>query len=77
MTHLEGANNAAERALRAAVVMRKVTGGSRSERGAHAWAVLASVPRTARQQGRDAVATLKELMMRHWADSEPDLLAMD
>ena len=75
--HLDGTNNAAERALRPAVVMRKVTGGSRSEAGADAWAVLASVLRTARQQGRDAVATLKELMMRHWAGVEPGLLAAD
>lgn len=74
---LDGTNNAAERALRPAVVMRKITGGSRSEAGAQAWAVLASVLRTAQQQGRDAVATLKELMMRHWAGEEPGLLAAD
>jgi hypothetical protein len=75
--HLDGTNNAAERALRPAVVMRKVTGGSRSEAGARAWAVLASILRTARQQGRDVVVTLKELMMRHWAGEEPGLLAAD
>jgi transposase len=74
---LDGTNNAAERALRPAVVMRKVTGGSRSEQGADAWAVVASVLRTAKQQGRDALATLKELMMRHWAGEEPGLLAAD
>src|SRR5215213_2101404 len=54
--HLGGTNNAAERALRPAVVMRKVTGGSRSAEGARAWAKLASLLRTAKQQGRDAVA---------------------
>ena len=75
--HLDGTNNAAERALRPAVVMRKVTGGSRSVAGAHAWAVLASVLRTASQQGRDAVGTLKELMRRHWAGAQPGLLAAD
>jgi transposase len=74
---LDGTNNAAERALRPAVVMRKVTGGSRSERGAKAWAVLASVLRTARQQGRDAVGTLKELMTRHWSGEQPGLLTGD
>jgi transposase len=74
---LDGTNNAAERALRPAVVMRKITGGSRSEAGAHAWAVLASVLRTAGQQGRDGAATLKQLMMRHWAGQEPGLLATD
>jgi hypothetical protein len=75
--HLDGTNNAAERALRPAVVMRKVTGGSRSGRGADAWAVLASVLRTAGQQGRDGAGTLKQLMMRHWAEKEPGLLATD
>jgi hypothetical protein len=45
---VDGTNNAAERALRPAVVMRKITGGSRSERGARATAVLMSVLRTAR-----------------------------
>ena len=75
--HLDGTNNAAERALRPAVVMRKIAGGSRSEAGAQAWAVLASVLRTAKQQGRDAVDTLKQLMMRHWAGEEPGLLATD
>lgn len=74
---LDGTNNAAERALRPAVVMRKVTGGSRSEAGAQAWAVLASVLRTAKQQGRDAAGTLKELMLRHWAGEPPGLLAAD
>lgn len=72
---LGGTNNAAERALRPAVVMRKVTGGSRSEAGAQAWAVLASVLRTAQQQGRDVAQTLRELMLRHWAGAEPGLLA--
>jgi transposase len=75
--HLDGTNNAAERALRPAVVMRKITGGSRSEAGAAAWAVLASVLRTAGQQGRDIVDTLKELITRHWAAKEPGLLAPD
>ena len=74
---LDGTNNAAERALRPAVVMRKITGGSRSEAGAHAWAVVASVLRTANQQGRDGVGTLKELMLRHWAGLAPGLLATD
>lgn len=58
---LDGTNNAAERALRPAVVMRKITGGSRSRSpaGAQAWAVTASILRTARQQGqgRDVLET--------------------
>jgi hypothetical protein len=64
---LDGTNNAAERALRPAVVMRKVTGGSRSPAGAEAWARLASLMRTASQQGRNVLETVKQLLVEHWA----------
>jgi len=72
--NLDATNNAAERALRPAVVHRKITGGSRSGSGAKAWAVLASILRTARQQGRDVLATLKTLLIKSWAGKEPGLL---
>jgi hypothetical protein len=64
---LDGTNNAAERALRPAVVMRKITGGSRSAEGAAAWAKLASLLRTASQQGRNLLETVKHLLIEHWA----------
>jgi len=64
---LGGTNNAAERALRPAVVMRKVTGGSRSPAGAEAWARLASLMHTASQQGRNVLETVKQLLTEHWA----------
>ena len=64
---LDGTNNAAERALRPAVVMRKITGGSRSAKGAQAWAKLASLMRTASQQGRNVLETIKQLLVEHWA----------
>jgi transposase len=64
---LDGTNNAAERALRPAVVMRKVTGGSRSKAGAEAWAKLATLMRTAGQQGRNVLETVKQLLVEHWA----------
>ena len=64
---LGGTNNAAERALRPAVVMRKITGGSRSAKGAEAWAKLASLTRTASQQGRNVLETVKHLLTEHWA----------
>jgi len=64
---VDGTNNAAEQALRPAVVMRKITGGSRSESGAQAWAILASVMRTAEQQGHDVVETIKTLLRASWA----------
>jgi hypothetical protein len=72
---VDGTNNAAERALRPAVVMRKITGGSRSEAGARAWAVLASVMRTAQQQGRDVVETIQTLLKAEWAGKEATLLS--
>jgi hypothetical protein len=46
---VDGTNKAAERAIRSAVVMRKIIGGSRSPEGARAWAIWASVMRTAQQ----------------------------
>jgi transposase len=71
---LDGTNNAAERALRPAVVMRKITGGSRSAEGAKAWSILASVMRTAQQQGRDVLDTLKTLLKATWAGQNIGLL---
>jgi transposase len=71
---VEPTNNAAERALRPAVVMRKITGGSRSQRGARAWSILASVMRTAQQQGRDVLETLKTLLKAQWAGTDIALL---
>jgi len=72
---VEGTNNLAERALRPAVVMRKISGGSRSEKGAKAWAILASVMRTAQQQGRDVVETIQTLLKGQWAGKEVTLLS--
>jgi len=55
-------NNACERALRPSVVHRKVTGGFRSQWGAHAYAALASVIDTARLRGQSVFETLVNLM---------------
>jgi transposase len=71
---VDGTNNAAERALRPAVVMRKITGGSRSAAGARAWAILASVMRTAQQQGRDVLATIQDLLKAEWSGKPATLL---
>lgn len=71
---VDGTNNAAERAIRPAVIMRKITGGSRSKQGAKAWAILASVMRTAEQQGRDVLQTIKTLLQAEWAGKEVALL---
>lgn len=52
----------AERAIRPAVVTRKSCGGNRTWAGAHVQEILASVLRTARQQGRDPLGILVELL---------------
>jgi hypothetical protein len=71
---VEGTNNAAERALRPAVVMRKITGGSRSGAGARAWATLASLMQTAWQQGRNVLETIQALLQAAWDGKNVTLL---
>jgi hypothetical protein len=68
---LEGTNNIAERALRPAVVARKISGGSRSDAGAEAFAKLASLLRTADQQGKHLLETIKGMLMAAWAVGNP------
>jgi transposase len=52
-------NNASEQALRNSVVHRKVTGGFRSDWGADAHAIAATVLDTARKRGADLLTTLQ------------------
>jgi transposase len=51
-----------EQEIRPGVVNRKTSGGSRSERGAEAQAILPSLFRTARRQGREPVALMVKLL---------------
>jgi transposase len=51
-------NNAAERAIRPAVIIRKNSYGNRSQRGADAQAVLMSIYRTLKQRGHDPLKTI-------------------
>jgi transposase len=51
---IEPTNNRAERALRPAVIARKVSQCSKTERGAHAYAAFSSVVRTLAKQGVDS-----------------------
>jgi hypothetical protein len=55
----------------ARVVARKITGGSRSEKGADAFATLASLLRTADQQGKNTLATIKSLLIAAWTAGNP------
>ena len=59
---LEGTNCRAERAIRPAVIARKVWGGNRTWNGANVQQILMSVLRTFHQQGKDAFASLVELL---------------
>jgi transposase len=59
---VEPTNNRAERALRPAIIARKVSQCSKTERGAHAYAAFKSLAQTALKQGALSVAaTLRPL----------------
>ena len=60
---LDATNNAAERALRPLVVARKNWGGNRTDNGARAQAVLSSILTTARQQGKNPLEVLIDLLV--------------
>jgi len=66
-------NNAAERAIRPAVVMRKNSYGNMSDAGAHAQAVLMSVFRTLRMRGEDPVAWVKKYLQESLSAKKPPL----
>jgi len=57
-------NNAAERELRPAVIIRKTNGCNRSARGATAHAILSSVIRTAHKHGHDFVDVTKRTLQQ-------------
>jgi NAD-specific glutamate dehydrogenase len=71
MEGVEATNNRAERALRPAVVVRKMGGCNRTARGARTHAVLASLLVTAKQQRRDPLDYLVEVLT---ARAMPSLL---
>ena len=60
---IEATNNAAERALRPAVIARKTWGGSRTENGAKTQQILISILTTCRQQGKDSFDRIAELFL--------------
>jgi transposase len=59
---IDATNPLAEPAIRPAVIARKISGGSRTERGALAHACLTSAGRSARQQGRDSCRFIADLL---------------
>ena len=56
-------NNLAERQLRPAVIARKISCGNKTEKGAAAWMVLASLAATSRQAGRSFSAWLSQRVL--------------
>jgi transposase len=61
---VEATNNRAERAIRPAVMARRLCGGSRTWNGARTQQILTSVLRTCRQQGKDSFKLMTDLL-RH------------
>jgi transposase len=55
-------NNGCERALRPSVIFRKVTGGFRSQWGAHLYAAAITVIATGRLNGRSALQALRDAL---------------
>jgi hypothetical protein len=52
---VEATNNRAERALRPAVITRKLSCGNKTHRGKRTWEILASIAATCQQRGQDFV----------------------
>jgi hypothetical protein len=52
---VEATNNRAERALRPAVITRKLSCGNKTHRGKRTWEILASIAVTCQQRGQDFV----------------------
>jgi transposase len=72
---IEPTNNAAERALRHAVLWRKGSVGTDSSRGSRFVERILSVRETCRQQGRGLLPYLVECCQAHWEGKEaPPLL---
>ncbi len=60
---VDGTNNAAERALRPAVIARKIMGGNRSEKGSHDYEILMSVIQTLRKNGKNLIEHGSEILV--------------
>jgi len=59
---IEPTNNLAERGIRPVVVIRKISGGSRSDKGAETTCRLLSVLQTAKLQSRDYISFMNNLL---------------
>ena len=71
---VEASNNVAERAIRPAVVVMKITGGKPQRTRSAGDGGLMSVIKTAQQQNRPLFETIKTRLMIAWAGKNPGLL---
>ncbi|MCH9033415.1 MAG: IS66 family transposase [Planctomycetes bacterium] len=60
---VEATNNRAERALRPAVIARKLSCGNKTERGKRTWEILASLAATCHQRDEDLVEHLRPYLL--------------
>jgi transposase len=64
-TRVPSENNAAERAIRPAVVARKISGGTRSARGSKTSSILRSLFETWNIQGQNTIDACKQMLASH------------
>jgi len=67
-------NNAAERAIRPAVIIRKNSYGNRSQRGADCQAVLMSIFRTLKQRGHEPIQTVVDSLATYLTTGQLPIL---
>lgn len=72
---VEPTNNAAERALRQAVIWRKLSFGTQSDTGSRFVETMLTIVETCRQQGRSAYDFAVEAITAHHARKKPTLFA--
>jgi len=60
---VEATNNRAERALRPAVIARKLSCGNKTDRGKRTWEILTSLAATCHQRGQDLVEHLRAYLL--------------
>ena len=71
---IEPTNNEAEREIRAGVIWRRTTQGTRSSQGSEYASRMLSVTGTCRKQGRDILNFLRCAMLAHLGGSDPPSL---
>lgn len=59
---IDGTNNLAERALRKGVIIRKISNGNRSRKGAKIFEVLLSIVETLKMQGRNILQSIGNII---------------